>query len=71
MAVLTSSSYATLPTTITASNKSLDSELLQGLLDETRNMNDNLYNKFVAALVDGVSVSIDNREVARLIKKYA
>ncbi|MDQ5984291.1 MAG: hypothetical protein RUMPE_01338 [Eubacteriales bacterium SKADARSKE-1] len=54
-----------------AVNSQKDSGLLQDLLNETRSMNDNLYNKFVAALVDGVNVSVDNRELARLVKRYA
>lgn len=48
-----------------------DNEVLTVLLSEIRHMNDGMYEKFVAALVNGVKLSVDNREIARLIRRYA
>ena len=52
-------------------NNNNNSGLLTQILNEMHDINTGLYNKFVAALVDGVNVSVDNRELARLVKRYA
>ncbi len=46
-------------------------ELLTEILNTARGINESLYGKFVSALVDGVSVSVNDREIARLVKRYA
>ena len=46
-------------------------ELLTQILNTARGINESLYGKFVSALVDGVSVSVNDREVARLVRRYA
>ena len=46
-------------------------ELLNEILNTARGINESLYGKFVSALVDGVSVSVNDREVARLVRRYA
>ena len=46
-------------------------ELLTQILNTARGINESLYGKFVSALVDGVSVSVNDREIARLVRRYA
>ena len=46
-------------------------ETLKEILEELRELNQTLYDKFISALVDGVEVSVDNREIMRLVRKYA
>ena len=45
-------------------------DLLENIFTQTKEINESLYGKFVTALVDGVNVSVDNRELARLIRRY-
>ena len=54
---------------VTSRKKEL--ELLEKIWSETQDLNETLYGKFVGALVNGVSISVDNRELARLIRRYA
>lgn len=44
---------------------------LNEILVELKELNETLYYKFVTALTDGVTLDVDNRELARLVKKYA
>lgn len=44
---------------------------LKEILVELKELNETLYYKFVTALTDGVTLDVDNRELARLVKKYA
>ena len=46
-------------------------ELLELLLNETHGLNESLCGKIVKVLVDGVSLRVDNREIARLVRRYA
>lgn len=50
-------------------NKGTD-ELLKGIYKETRESNRLFKERMIDALVNGVDLVIDNRELARLIKKY-
>ena len=46
-------------------------ELLELLLNEAHGLNESLCGKIVKALVEGVSLRVDNREIARLVRRYA
>lgn len=50
--------------------KRKENELLKELLSETREINESLCGKIVTALVEGVTLKADNREIARLIHRY-
>ena len=41
------------------------------VVEAINNLQNNMYAIFVNALKDGVSIEFDNREVARVVKKYA
>lgn len=63
------SDYSGVYENVAPKNKEL--ELLEKIWSETQDLNETLYGKFVGALVNGVSISVDNRELARLIRRYA
>ena len=46
-------------------------EMLERLLNETHELNGSLCGKIVKALVDGVSLRFNDREIARLVRRYA
>ncbi|MGO5053588.1 hypothetical protein ACTQ6A_13970 [Lachnospiraceae bacterium LCP25S3_G4] len=46
-------------------------EIMQAVLSEIRFLNENLYEMIVDALVNGVSVDVDSREIIRVVRKYA
>ena len=48
-----------------------ETEVLERLLDETHELNGSLCEKIVKALVDGVSLRFNDREIARLVRRYA
>ena len=48
-----------------------ETEVLERLLDETHELNGSLCGKIVKALVDGVSLRFNDREIARLVRRYA
>ena len=48
-----------------------ENELMRELLLETREINESLCGKIVTALVEGVNLRVENREIARLIRRYA
>ena len=54
-----------------AENNSMLVTVLQAILNEIKDGNDTLYNKVVQALIDGVRLDIDNRELGRLVRSYA
>lgn len=46
-------------------------KVLYLILDELRGLNAELYDKIVKALIDGVEIDWNNRELARLVRRYA
>ena len=48
-----------------------ETEMLERLLDETHELNGSLCGKIVKALVNGVSLRFNDREIARLVRRYA
>lgn len=58
-------------TNVFTNNNSDIAELLTRILHLLEVMDKTLYDKIVAALTEGVTLDVDGREVARVIKKYA
>lgn len=58
-------------TNVFANNNSDIAELLTRILRLLESMDKTLYDKIVTALTEGVTLDVDGREVARVIRKYA
>jgi len=68
--VLTASEAQSYAEGITA-GKATDNSALYAILNAIESLDNNLYKTIVSALADGTSIKWDERELARLIKKYA